>query len=105
MILQQKLRQEGDKLILTNKIDCKAALDLVSDANKSGGQRGKTMRCIGHIPPEYWMFDPWLLQAKKAMQAGDKYEYMKMINKFFSIHPAFKIEYSARYFAGGVGEQ
>lgn len=101
MILKQKFSQEDDKLILSNTIDCQDAIDLAHDANQSG-IRGKNIVCMGYIPPEYWMFDPWLIEARKAQFAGNKHEYSKMLRKFFEIHPAFAVHTQRKYHQGGV---
>jgi hypothetical protein len=101
MILNQKFNQEDDKLILRNTIDCQDAIDLAHDATQSG-KRSKNLVCMGYIPPEYWMFDPWLIEARKAQRAGDKHEYSKMLRKFFEIHPAFAVHKKIKYYQGGV---
>lgn len=101
MIIKQEFKETDGAVVLRNTIDCQDAIDLTDESNKSGGARTKNMVCIGHIPPEMFMFDPWLIQARKALMEGDKAEHRKMINKFFDLNPAFKIQNSAKYFALG----
>lgn len=100
MLLDQKLYIDGNKYALKSVVDTSAAAGLVKDENSMGGNRSSNMHCLGHIPPEMWAFDPWLIEASKAQLAGDKGEYQKYVLKFFEIHPQFKIQNTARYYAG-----
>ena len=101
MIINQKLYEKDGKTVLRNTIDCQQAIDMAKDATQTG-ERGKTLIPLGYIPPEYWMFDPWLVQAKKASAGGDKQEYQRMVKKFFEVHPAFAVhrDHTRRYWNG-----
>lgn len=99
MLLKQELVNDGDKTVLRNTIDVSSAIRLAKEATDSGA-RGKNMVPLGYIPPEYWNFDPWLVTAKRAAQAGDKHEYQKYVLKFFKVHPEFRVERSHKYWSG-----
>lgn len=100
MITKQELHIEGNEVKLTNTFDISTAKELAKEHTQEGGYRNETMMCMGHIPPEMWLYDPWLLQAKKAKWAGDTKEYIKMIEKFFEVHPVFKVHNKQRYYRG-----
>lgn len=103
MILNQRLYEEDGKTILQNRIDCQDAIDMARETTASGG-RGKNIIPMGFIPPEFWLFDPWLLEAKKAQRGGDMGEYTRLVKKFFEVHPRFAVgrEHQKRYWSGGV---
>jgi len=100
LLLDQKLYIDGHNYALKSTIDIGTAKSLVNDENMEGGNRCEKMHCIGHIPPEMWAYDPWLIMATKAQLAGDKGEYQKYVLKFFELHPALKIHNTAKYYAG-----
>ena len=103
MILDQKLYEDGDETILQNRIDCQDAIDMAREVTARGG-RTKNMVPLGFIPPEYWQFDPWLLEAKRAQRGGDMGEYTRLVKKFFALNPAFAVgkDHQKRYWQGGV---
>lgn len=102
MIQKQRLYEEGGKTILRNTIDVQDALDMARDARETGG-RGRNIIPLGFIPPEYWQFDPWLVEARKAQQAGDKKEFARLVQTFFKVHPAFSARTGGRrYWEGGM---
>lgn len=103
MILEQKLHEENGKTILTNRIDCTEAIETAKRVSDEGG-RGKNIIPLGYIPPEMWIFDPWLIEARKAQSAGDKAEFIRLVKKFFSVHPAFAVhrDHTRRVWQGGV---
>jgi hypothetical protein len=103
MILKQKLYEEDGVTVLRNTIDCKDAADMARDVTQEGG-RGKNMIPLGFIPPEYWMFDPWLIAALRAQREGDRAEYMRLVKKFFEVHPTFAVhkDHTRRVWSGGV---
>lgn len=103
MILKQKLYEEDDKTILQNCIDCRDAIDMARETTASGG-RGRNMIPLGFIPPEYWLFDPWLMEARRAQLGGDMGEYTRLVKKFFELYPAFAVgrEHQRRYWRGGA---
>lgn len=101
MILSQKLVEDGDRTILKNTIDVQDALDLARDARETGA-RGKNLVPLGFIPPEYWLFDPWLIEARRAQKAGDKKEFTKNVQKFFQVHPAFSVHGREKKYWNGV---
>lgn len=102
MITHQQLYRDGDTVRLHNVFDISMAKSLAHDRTQSGGERNSTFYCMGHIPPEMWQYDPWLMQARKARWAGDKAEYNKMVEKFFDVHPAFKVINPKKYYSGGL---
>ncbi len=89
----------GD-ITVKNTFDIGAAKSLTKDMIADGGERSSSMRCMGYIPPEMWYYDPWLLQAKKARANNDSHEYVKMVKKFFEVHPALRMSYSKKYYNG-----
>ena len=103
MILEQKLHEEDGKTILTNRIDCTEAIDMAKQVSDEGG-RGKNIIPLGFIPPEMWQCDPWLIEAKKAQQGGDKAAFIRLVKKFFELHPAFavKSDHGQKYWKGGL---
>lgn len=101
MILHQALHEEDGKTILENTIDTKDALDLARETRDTGG-RGKNLIPLGFIPPEFWLFDPWLIEAGKAQQAGDQQEFSRLVQKFFEVHPAFSARGGTRKYWSGV---
>lgn len=110
MLTSQRLvltNDDKDTMILRNTFDCSTAAQLAHAATQSGGGRfGRgSGECIalGHIPPEMWHCDPWLLAADKAKRAGDLGEYTKLVKKFFELYPAFAIATPAKYVHGTGG--
>ena len=103
MILKQKLYEEDGKTILRNTIDCKDAVDTAKRGSDEGG-RGKHIIPLGFIPPEMWAFNPWLIEARKAQCAGDQAEFLRLLRKFFALHPAFAVkqDHARRYWGGGI---
>lgn len=103
VILEQKLHEEDGKTILTNRIDCMEAIETAKRVSDEGG-RGKNIIPLGYIPPEMWMFDPWLIEARKAQSAGDKAAFIRLVKKFFSMHPVFAVhrDHTRRVWQGGV---
>ena len=103
MILKQKLYEEDGATVLRNTIDCKDAAEMARDVTQEGG-RGKNIIPLGFIPPEFWMFDPWLLAARKAQREGDNAAYMRLVKKFFEVHPAFAVhkDHTRRVWNGGI---
>lgn len=102
MITKQELsvdRYTGD-IHLRNHFDISTAKDLVKEANMEGGDRNESMHCMGHIPPEMWQYDPWLMAARKAQMEHDDYEFQKQIRKFFEVHTSLKIINKQKYFNG-----
>ena len=103
MIVKQKIYEEDGKTILRNTIDCKDAIDMAKRVSDEGG-RGKNIIPLGYIPPEMWLFNPWLIEARKAQIAGDKAEFIRLLKKFFEVHPAFAVkhDHARKYWGGGV---
>ena len=103
MIVKQKIYEEDGKTILRNTFDCSEAIDVAKRVSSEGG-RGKNIIPLGFIPPEYWQFDPWLIEARKAEQGGDKAEFIRLVRKFFELFPAFAVtrDHARRYWMGGV---
>jgi hypothetical protein len=99
VIINQKFTEEDGKVRIRNTIDVSQAIGMARDVSESRA-RGKNMVPLGYIPPEYWNFDPWLLEAKRARSAGDSHEYQKYVMKFFRVHPEFAVIQSAKYWSG-----
>lgn len=99
MIVKQKFYERDGKTVLRNTIDVSQAIGMAREASETQA-RGKNLVPLGYIPPEYWNFDPWLLEAKKARAAGDRHEYQKYVMKFFRVHPEFAVLRSAKYWSG-----
>lgn len=100
MITNQTVNIDGNKIKLRNTFDIGTAKRIAQETTQQGGGRTTTMRCMGYIPPEMWLYDPWLLQARKAQAAGDKQEYTEMVKKFFEVHPALQVRHERKYFSG-----
>lgn len=105
MILDRKMYIENDErktMHLLTTYDIGMAKDLARELNENGGGRvgsgSGEMRVMGYIPPEMWNYDPWLLLAKRARNAGDMGEYTKMVQKFFEVHREFKVITPKKYF-------
>lgn len=110
MLTAQRLTFTGQRdgtAILTNTFDCSAASRLAHEATQSGGGRfgSGSSECVmmGHIPPEMWRCDPWLIAADTARRHGDLGEYTKLVQKFFQLYPAFAITTPAKYIHGTGG--
>lgn len=98
MLVDQKVVFDHDAkgtIRVINKFDHSVAAEVARLTESEGGGRGKLgkdgveFRVMGYIPPEMWNYDPWLMTAKKALQAGDNGEYTKYVQKFFEVHPQF----------------
>lgn len=98
MLLNQDIEIDGNNVKLRNTIDIGMAKSLAKDQTAEGGERSSNMKCIGHIPPEMWAFDPWLKEASKARYFGDMQNYTKYLMKFFDVHPCFRVENGKKYF-------
>lgn len=107
MLKEQKLVLDHDKngtIHLFNTYDVskeaeiakKAALE--SNGTTKVGNDGLEVMPMGYIPPDMWLFDPWLKEADRARVSGDMGEFTKYMKKFFEIHPMFKAPYRKRYF-------
>ena len=85
------------------RFDCTQAIEAAKQLSDEGG-RGKNIVPLGFIPPEMWLCNPWLMEAKKAQCAGDKAEFLRLVKKFFELFPAFAItrDHARRYWNGGV---
>lgn len=98
IIRQQFIPHNDGKgtLTLRNTFDFSAAVDAARETNELNpggifGDKNSQARVMGYIPEEMWNYDPWLVQAKRARNRGDKGEYTLMLNKFFELHPVFKV--------------
>ena len=100
MITNQKLSIDGKTVTLENTIDTSAAKELAHEMTQQGGTTNRNIKCLGYIPPEMWLYDPWLIEARKAQLAGDKGEFQKYLFKFFELHKAFKVDERKRQWTG-----
>lgn len=98
VITKQQFSVDGNQVRLRNTFDIGGAKELVREENKENRGHGSSIRCLGHIPPEMWHYDPWLMEARKAQISGDKGKYTEYVLKFFDIHPAFKNIYQKRFY-------
>lgn len=101
MLVKQEMFEQDDKTILRNTIDIGAAIRRAKEVTQEGG-RAKNLVPLGYIPPEMWLFDPWLMEARKAQVAGDKAEFNKYVKKFFEVHPKFAVGHDKmrKYWSG-----
>lgn len=101
---QMYLDNTGEKrrVRLLTTYDIGTAKDIAREMSENGGGRvgsgSGEMRVMGYIPPEMWSYDPWLVQAKRARNAGDMGEYTRLVRKFFEIHPSFAVFTPKKYF-------
>ena len=108
MILRQEiidLKDNNGSIMLKNTIDIQAAKEAAAMAGINGGRSGdrnSDIRCMGFIPPEMFMFDPWLIEAERARRAGDMGEYTKYMKKFFNVHKEFAPIVDKKYWSGGI---
>ena len=102
MITKQDLSidKDGDKVTLKNTFDIGTAKRLANEVTANGGERNDSFYCMGYIPPEMWLSDPWLIAASKAQYLGDTQEYAYMLKKFFEVHPALRVRNRQKYYGG-----
>lgn len=107
MILDQKLYISNDdahRARMLTTYDISMARDLARELSENGGGRvgsgSGEMRVMGYIPPEMWGYDPWLIAAKRARNAGDMGEYTKQVRKFFDVHKQFQVITPRKYWNG-----
>lgn len=103
MIIDRKLEADNDGTVhLYTTYDIGMAADLAKDVSNNGGGRmgsgNSEKRLMGYIPPEMWSYDPWLITAKRAIQAGDKGEYTKYVRKFFDVHKEYQVFTPKKFF-------
>lgn len=98
IIRQQFIPHNDGKgtLTLRNTIDFSEALEAARETNELNpggyfGDKNSQCRVMGYIPEEMWNYDPWLIEARKARNAGDKGKYTHYLNKFFDVHQALKV--------------
>jgi hypothetical protein len=95
MILKQEFEFLNDTkgtVRVHNTFDIQTAIEAAKEATANGGRSGSGSNEIvsmGFIPPEMWMYDPWLMTADKARKHGDMGEYTKNMKKFFEVHREF----------------
>ena len=94
------LNDEKQTVIMRSTYDVGMAADVVKEVTDAGGGRSKNgeMRYMGSIPPEEFQYNPWLIQAQRAQAAGDKAEYVKMIQKYFELFPQYKAILPKKYY-------
>ncbi len=105
MITKQRLFSDGDRVVLRNTVSVTKELDATRQINELDaggyfGDKNERMQLMGFIPPEYWLFDPWLLTANRARKEGDMREYICNLKKFFAIHSAFKVNHKRTMWRG-----
>lgn len=104
MLIDQKLKIDGDKVTLRNTVDVSAEIRAAQAMTERGGGRfgDKNSECVmmGYIPPVMWQLDPWLIDAQRAKYEGDKKRYHDRIKKFFQLNPAFAVVTPKKYVQG-----
>lgn len=92
MITKQHLRFEDDGTVrLRNTYDMSGAINKAKEWNDNGWGYGKDMYCLGFIPEEMKMHDPWLRAAYRAQREGDNAKYTDLMIRFFRVHQALAI--------------
>lgn len=92
MITQQRMRFEDDGTIrLRNTYDVSGAMNKAKEYNENGLGYGKNGYCLGFIPEEMKMHDPWLKEAYRALREGNRAKYTDYMLKFFRVHSALAI--------------
>lgn len=104
MLVNQELRQDGEKYVLTNTVDVSREINAAKALSEQGGGRfgDKHSECVmlGYIPPVMWQLDPWLIAANRAKFEGDRKSYMDYVQKFFEMNPAFAVVTPKKYVQG-----
>lgn len=105
MIISRNLYVANDErktVRLETTFDTGFAAQLAKEVNANGGGRiedkNAGMHVLGYIPPEMWSYDPWLVQAKRARNAGDMGEYTKLVRKFFEVHKEYQVFTPKKFF-------
>jgi hypothetical protein len=105
-VVKQRLTTQDDgTVLLRNTVDCSQEIEAARIANEitDGGRFGsKNDGCqlMGFIPPAAWNYDPWLKVAKRAQQQGDMREYVKNLQTFFRLFPAFRVNHKRTVWRG-----
>lgn len=106
MITNQKLTvNEDGTFALTNTCSAQSALDearMMRELNPDGyfGDRNGECRILGTIPEEMFMYNPWLIMAKRAEAEGDMAKHQHYMLKFFELFPTFRGNTKTRYWRG-----
>ena len=100
MLTNQELIIDGNNVKLKNTFNIGIAKSLAADESKDNNRRRES-RCLGHIPPEMWSYDPWLLAAKKLLSVGEHQKYNDMMRKFFEVHPQLSVAFSKQVWCMG----
>ena len=103
MLLKKELVVDHDDkgtVRLYSTYDIGMAAEIAKEVSETSGgwSRKREMRCMGYIPPEEWRFNPWLIEATKAKNAGDKAEYLKYVKKYFDLFPQYKVFTPQKYY-------
>lgn len=96
---------DGLKIMVRNTVDLAPAIESAEHINSQGkggrfGDKNHEMKLMGFIPDEMWLFDPWLIMAKRSQQQGDKAKYKYYLEKFFSVYTAFRVHKDTKYWNG-----
>lgn len=90
MISKQHIHFDDDGTIgIHNVGDASHAIEETRRMNETDSWKGPDGYILGNIPAEYFQFDPWLIEAKKARKAGDYGKYTDYMLRFFRVHSAF----------------
>ena len=93
MIIGQELRQEGNKIILTNHIDDTLLRQLCYEEKKVVGKGftpDKTMRKFGSVTPALLQTDPLLKEGLQAEMVGDSAWADRCYRLFFRLNPEYR---------------
>ena len=106
MIVKQELQtDEKGNVRLRNYCSAQHALDMARmsrELNESGrfGDKNGECRVVGYIPEEMFNFNPWLMEARRALRHGDQGKHDYYMMKFFELFPAFAGNKKTKYWRG-----
>lgn len=93
MIIGQELRQEGNRIILTNHVDVSALRRQCHEEKQRIGRgftADKTMRKFGSVTVSFIQADPLLREGFEAEMAGDSQWADRCYRLFFTLNPEFR---------------
>jgi len=78
------------------------AVKMTNEMNPGGRVKDKEadFMVMGHIPPEFWNWNIYLVASKEASMKGDPASAQEYLIKFFEQYPMFKIQRTQKYWRG-----